>query len=189
MSSIKLTSDTLNVTPGPGEIEYNGQFFATDSASSRAQMIRLSQQTSITANAIHNEFLNIPAWVKRITFGFNSVQSPATQPILQLGTSSAYETTGYAGGVNGNNVSTGFAPWGSQTTNTVPFSGAVVITLVDASTNMWSEMGVTTNSTNGNTHAGGGTKLLPGILTRIRLTTAAGTAAYNGGTVSVLYEG
>jgi hypothetical protein len=38
MSILVLTSDTLIGTPATGNIEYNGQFFGTDSNASRAQI-------------------------------------------------------------------------------------------------------------------------------------------------------
>jgi len=37
MSIVALTSDTLVASPGAGQIEYNGQFYGTDSNASRAQ--------------------------------------------------------------------------------------------------------------------------------------------------------
>jgi hypothetical protein len=43
MSILALTSDTLIGTPATGNLEYNGQFFGTDSNASRAQLQRIVQ--------------------------------------------------------------------------------------------------------------------------------------------------
>jgi hypothetical protein len=43
MSILALTSDTLIGTAAAGNIEYNGQFFGTDSNASRAQLQRIVQ--------------------------------------------------------------------------------------------------------------------------------------------------
>jgi hypothetical protein len=51
MSILALASDTLIGTPATGNIEYNGQFFGTDSNSSRAQLQRITQGTAVASTS------------------------------------------------------------------------------------------------------------------------------------------
>jgi hypothetical protein len=72
MSILALTSDTLIGTPATGNIEYNGQFFGTDSNASRAQLQRIVLSTAVASTSGTSiDFTGLPAWVKRITVMFN----------------------------------------------------------------------------------------------------------------------
>ena len=87
MSILALTSDTLIGTPATGNIEYNGQFFGTDSNASRAQLqriVRSTAQNSTSGTSI--DFTGIPAWVEKITVMFNGLHlrmfgSPLRMPV------------------------------------------------------------------------------------------------------------
>jgi hypothetical protein len=99
MSILALTSDTLVGTAGAGQIEYNGQFFGTDSNASRAQLQRIVQETAqATTSGTSKDFTGIPAWVKRVTVMFSGVSWSTTGPFLriQIGSGSV-EITGYTG--------------------------------------------------------------------------------------------
>jgi hypothetical protein len=48
MSILALTSDTLIGTAAAGNIEYDGQFFGTDSNASRAQLQRFVWSTAVS---------------------------------------------------------------------------------------------------------------------------------------------
>lgn len=194
MSSVNLVSDTLRTTPSPGEIEYNGQFFATDSASSRAQMQRLSLQTAVPytsfTTSTYHDFLNVPSWVKRITFMIANL-SPGTDTgtllLIQLGTSSGITTTGYSSQSGGSSSTNGFCifSWGGLA-NTL--TASITINLID--TNMWLLGGIV-NRVDGTSadRSAVGSVTLPGTLTRIRLTSSTGTGNFDSGTINVLYEG
>ncbi len=90
MSILVLTSDTLIGTPATGNIEYNGQFFGTDSNASRAQLQRLVLSTAVASTSGTSiDFTGLPAWVKKITVMFNGVSTNGTSPVCALiGTSS-----------------------------------------------------------------------------------------------------
>jgi hypothetical protein len=51
MSILVLTSDTLIGTAAAGNIEYNGQFFGTDSNASRAQLQRITSGTAVASTS------------------------------------------------------------------------------------------------------------------------------------------
>ena len=96
MSILVLTSDTLIGTPATGNIEYNGQFFGTDSNASRAQMQRITQGTAVASTSGTSiDFTGLPAWVKKITVMFQGVSTNGTSVIqLQIGAGSV-TTSGY----------------------------------------------------------------------------------------------
>jgi len=96
MSILALTSDTLIGTPATGNLEYNGQFFGTDSAGSRAQLQRIVRATDVASTSGTSiDFTSIPSWVKRVTVMFNGVStSGANNLLIQIGAGSV-ETTGY----------------------------------------------------------------------------------------------
>jgi hypothetical protein len=101
MSILVLTSDTLIGTAAAGNIEYNGQFFGTDSASSRAQLQRITSGTAVASTSGTSiNFTGLPAWVKRLTVMFSGVSASGTSdPIIVLGTGAtpSYASSGYAG--------------------------------------------------------------------------------------------
>lgn len=192
MSILKLTSDTLVGTPATGNIEYNGQFFGTDSNASRAQMQRLVLATSQTASGTSVDFTGIPAWVKKITVMFSGLSTNGTSILLlQLGDSGGIENTGYVGVVNSalGEAASSTAGWSLFRANaaTNVYTGAGVITKIDG--NSWifsSNIGNTTNSQSGFTS---GSKTLSDVLTQIRITTVNGTDTFDAGSINILYEG
>jgi hypothetical protein len=194
MSILALTSDTLIGTPATGNLEYNGQFFGTDSVGSRAQLQRIVRGTAITASTATIDITGIPSWAKRIEILFSGVSLNGTSQFLfQLGTSGGFVSTGYTGAgarYNGStfaaaNFTTG-ATYANITTGIV-FSGSTVFT--NTSSNLWvwsgqlgsgsaTEMFGTTN---------GGISL-GGTLTQLRITTVGGVNTYSG-TINIIYEG
>lgn len=194
MAQLVLTSDTLAGTPATGTLEYNGQFFGTDSAAARAQMQRITLATAVASTSGTSiDFTSIPAWVKKITVMFAGVSTNGTSPFLiQLGDAGGIEATGY---VSSSTVFTGAA--GSTTSSTAGLiiaydtatyvvSGAAVITYIG--TNLWVISGSGKVST-GASWTTGGDKTLSDTLTQIRLTTVGGTNTFDAGSVNILYEG
>jgi len=197
MSILVLTSDTLIGTPATGNIEYNGQFFGTDSNASRAQMQRITQGTAVASTSGTSiDFTNIPSWVKRITVMINAVSTNGSSVLqIQLGVSNSAETTGYstmAGIVTTTNNTTRsqtstsgfvFDNGGSASSS---YFGSFVFTAMGS--NMWSGIGnIYAVSSSCSAIAGG--KTLAGTLNMIRLTTVNGTDVFDAGTVNILYEG
>jgi hypothetical protein len=194
MSILALTSDTLIGTAAAGNIEYNGQFFATDSAASRAQVQRITQGTAVASTSGTSiDFTGLPAWVKRITVMFVGVSTSGTSNLqIQLGSGSP-TTSGYLG----SSIASTAAGNSAATSTT----GFVLIT--GAATYLLNGFGVFTNL-NGNTWAGvvntgqsdtaRSTSVyaaigLAGVLDRVRITTVNGTDTFDAGTINILYEG
>ena len=193
MSALVLTSDSLIGSPASGNIEYSGQFYGTDTNSSRAQFERLSLATAVPTTSGTSILIasSIPAWVKRITIMFNSVTlSAAGETLVQIG-SGSISSTGYqstssslSGAVGTSAYSTGF---GMRSTN-VALAGNMVLTLV--TNNTWTETNNVGWAALANLNIGAGVSpTLSGALDRINLTTVAGTSTFSGGSVNLLYEG
>jgi hypothetical protein len=193
MSILVLTSDTLIGTPATGNLEYNGQFFGTDSAGSRAQLQRIVRATAVASTSGTSiDFTNIPAWTQKITVMFSGVSTNGTSiPLIQLGTgSTSYTTSGYIGssGTNGTfiNPTTGM---GLNGVGFAAYTRSGVITITNISANTWVGSGVLGDSAGANMNYMGSSISLAATLTAVRITTTNGTDAYDAGTVNIIYEG
>ena len=201
MSILALTSNTLIGTAAAGNIEYNGQFFGTDSAASRAQLQRITQGTAVASTSGTSiDFTGLPAWVKKITVMFNAVSLSGTAYMqVQLGDSGGIENTGYTGSVTiignaGTGVSTALSA-GFQTENHTYWVAAStrmgMMTITNVSGNIWTAnwaLGATGTSPAANAF-GGGVKTLTDTLDRVRITTTNGTDTFDAGSVNIIYEG
>jgi len=195
MSILVLTSDTLIGTPATGNLEYNGQFFGTDSNASRAQLQRIVQGTSVASTSGTSiDFTGIPSWVKKITVMYNGFSTNGTSvPIIQLGSGSP-TTSGYLGSASqqsGSGVSVGNFTAGCAFCNTVNAATTQrgIFTCVNLSGNVWviSGTGAWSDNTVTTTTSSGVT--LGGTLDRVRITTVNGTDAFDAGTINIIYEG
>ena len=65
-------------------------------------------------------------------------------------------------------------------------SGQVMLSLMDASTNLWSSCGILHSSDAG--YCSSGTKALSATLDRVRVTTANGTDAFDAGSINILFQ-
>ena len=137
-------------------------------------------------------FTSIPAGTKRITLTVNDVSiDAATQYWIQIGDSGGYETSGYLGsGVRHsdgsiNTITTGFL--GQNPSATPEYSGQTILTLANSSSNTWTCMGIWGADT-AEMMVTGGRKSLSGVLDRIQITTASGSANFNSGEVNISYE-
>jgi len=194
MSILVLTSDTLIGTPAAGNIEYNGQFYGTDSALSRAQMQRITQVTAVASTSGTSiDFTGLPAWVKRITVMLTGVSINSTSNFLfQIGSGSV-TSTGYASRatyfqgatLSGGNSSAGFIAGNFGAANTQ--SGAITLTLL--ASNTWVATGYLADSGSNATSIGGTSPALSGALDRVRVTTVGGTDTFDAGSVNIIYEG
>jgi hypothetical protein len=193
MSAIVLTSETLIGTPAPGNIEYNGQFFGTDSASSRAQLQRIVLSTAVASTSGTSiNFTGIPAWAERITVMFQGVSSNSSSLwLLQLGTSSGVVITGYLGRVRDlGSVNSAYSAGFTLLTDSS--NGAILhglIQVVTLGSNNFAMSGILSRSDGANQYISGGSMALGGVLDRVRLTTVNGTDTFDAGSVNILYEG
>ena len=191
MSILVLTSDTLIGTPATGNLEYNGQFFGTDSNASRAQMQRITQGTAVASTSGTSiDFTGIPAWVKRITVMFVGVSTSGTSPIqIQIGNGSP-ETSGYLSGAqtagSAANITSGFSLEQSCAATSVRHGMAFISTL---GSNVWSYSTITNRSDTTAISWGSGSKTTSATLDRVRITTVNGTDTFDAGTINLLYEG
>ena len=140
-------------------------------------------------------FTGIPPWVRRITVLLNSVSTNGTSNlIIQLGTSSGLQTSGYDGsalvsqsGIVGNaSFSTGFLI-DATTLAADSRSGVVSINLI--SNNIWAVTGNVSLRNTARTSCFSGTVGLPGTLTQLRVTTVNGADTFDDGTINISYEG
>ena len=194
MSILALTSDTLIGTAAAGNIEYNGQFFGTDSNASRAQLQRITQGTAVASTSGTSiDFTSLPAWVKKITVMFNSVSTNGSSFIqVQLG-SGSFTTSGYYSAAS--DISTIVSTSTSTTGLLFTKNGAAAdirlgaMTITNISGNIWisTATSVLTNAAVSNVSAGNIT--LSGTIDRLRITTVNGTDTFDAGTVNIIYEG
>ena len=193
MSILVLTSDTLIGTPATGNLEYNGQFFGTDSNASRAQLQRLVLSTTVaTTSGTSINFTGIPAWVERITVMFNGVSTNGSvNKLFQIGPSGGIVSSGYTSTVAitgpttaGTSSTAGYIMWGSAASEVL--EGHAIITHMGS--NIW-VFSSTCRITNSYMQMSSGSVTLSGTLDRIRLTTTNGTDAFDAGSMNILLEG
>jgi len=192
MSILVLTSDTLIGTPATGNLEYNGQFFGTDSNASRAQLQRITSGTAVASTSGTSiDFTGLPAWVKRITVIIKGMSTSGTSnPVIQLGSGSV-TTTGYltstwqANTTNANNTN-GFVIRGTTTAALVQ-SGNLIINLLGS--NIYVASGIFSQTGGADSIIVGGDITLSGALDRVRITTTNGTDTFDAGSVNILIEG
>jgi hypothetical protein len=139
------------------------------------------------------DFTSIPSWVRRITVMFQGVSTNGSSvKLVQLGTSSGVVTSGYLGASSSNaitsvtvsNFTDGFAINQNNDTNII--QGGIVIS--NLSSNNWVAYGVTSLSNGAASTQTSGSIALGGTLSRVRITTANGTDAFDAGLINILYE-
>jgi hypothetical protein len=187
------TSGTLNIVTGSGSganaitIDASQNVVFSGNVSGNIKSGTAVASTSGTSI----DFTSIPSTIKRITVMFSGVSTSGTSTILiQLGTSSGFETTSYnsgAGsiGVAGASVYTTGFPIGYNVTAAANSSGMAIISLIGSNT--WSQMGNLIRS-DGMINLSAGAKALSGTLDRVRITTVNGTDTFDAGTVNILWE-
>jgi hypothetical protein len=197
-SGLIATSDTS----GQIELQANGVTKATVGSSGLAigqynpSSSLVTSGTAVTSTSGTSiDFTSIPSWVKRITVMFNGVSTNGTSNwIVQLGDSGGIETTGYTSssmiittaGNTGGNYTTGMGMLVDQAAYAL--QGQLVLTNVESNT--WVSSVILGSGTNltGLTVWGGGAKTLSATLDRVRITTVAGTATFDAGSINILYE-
>jgi hypothetical protein len=139
------------------------------------------------------DFTGIPSWAKRISVLMRGVSTNgASSVMIQLGTSSGIEATGYSGTVDfvednaaGTTFSTGFLVDRALAATDLR-TGKMIIEAFDS--NIWNEQSTFSNNLTA-LLLGAGDKALSGTLDRIRITTVNGTDTFDAGSINILYEG
>lgn len=187
-------SNTLILPGGNGSADQalvtNGS--GTLSWADRGRMVLGTAVASTSGTEI--DFTGIPSWVKRIIIMFSEVSTAgSSNPLIQLGDSGGFETTGYTstsmqatnGAASASSSRTdGFGIRSIAGSNTL--SGHMVITLLGA--DAWVSSHIASLSSTA-TVSGAGSKTLSGTLDRIRITTGSGTDTFDAGSINILYEG
>lgn len=170
------TQTLTNKTIGSG---YGGGAFVAGTA------VAATSGTSI-------DFTSIPSWVQQITVVFDSVSTSAgaTAMIVQLGTVSGVEATGYTSVISSASAATsatsGFLVE-YQAIAAGNRNGAVQLSKVTSNT--WvCQVVVAYFDTTYATTVGGGRKALSGTLDRVRITTTGGTQTFDNGTINIFYQ-
>jgi hypothetical protein len=150
-----------------------------------------------SAGPVAVDFTDIPSWVKRITFSYQSLSTSGTSlPIVRLGTGATptYTTSGYIGAVTavinaGASVGTAFSS-GFAIVAALPTTAAMngFLTLVNLTGNTWVAQSSTGRSDIANNNLGAGSVALGAVLTAVRLTMVNGTDRFDAGSVNILYE-
>jgi hypothetical protein len=139
------------------------------------------------------DFTGLPSWVKRITVMFSDVSTNGTSLVqVQLGDSGGIETTGYVSSAatnGGEAASTTGLLVSYRSSATQSIRGSLVLTLLDAPTNLWVAQGGTVYASTASAQVLAGGKTLSGTLDRVRITTVNGTDIFDAGTINILYEG
>ncbi len=177
------SADQALVTNGSGTLSF----------ADRGRIVLETAQASTSGTSI--DFTGIPSWAKRITVLFSGVSTSGTSGVLvQLGTSSGVESTGYTsiamydGGV----AATSTAGYIIDTTVVAASTrfGALQVALV--ASNAWVASGVITGlngTSNRIANSCSGGKTLSATLDRVRITTVNGTDTFDAGTINIMYEG
>lgn len=173
-----------------------------DATSSRWRVLATSGSAGITlgtpqatTSGTSLDFTGIPVGTKMIVVSFAAVSSSGTSGhLIQIGDSGGVETSGYSAAMWAyNGTGTGLSTVGFNLHNAPAaagtYSGQLILTLIDASTNTWAASHIYTRDDVFYGWEGTGSKSLSGTLDRIRLTTVGGADTFDAGKFNILYFG
>lgn len=155
-----------------------------------------TMQSSTSGTAIN--FTGIPSYARKVTLLFNGVsQSSASDILVQLGVSTTATTSGYTHGQSvlvftGGPTTVTTSSAGIPILNFLPsyiITGQLVINKLDASGNTWLATGQFTTTAGAiGAITSTGVVSLSGAPGMVRVTTAAGTAAFDLGSINIVIE-
>jgi hypothetical protein len=201
MASLVLTGDTSGQVTISAPAVAGTNTLTLQAATATSSVNTLN--TAVSASGTSINFTSIPSWAKRLTVMLSGVSLSGTDGIiLQLGDSGGIEATGYvgnrfdtndAGAINVTAFSTAFlittSGGGSAAGNL--YSGQVILSLLDASTNTWvmnGSVSPTTTATTARITIFSGGKPLSSTLTQLSIG-RSGTNTFDAGSVNLLLEG
>jgi len=150
--------------------------------------------TAVTASGTSVDFTGIPSWVKRITVMFNATSLNATASIMVQVGSGSFSTSGYSGSygyfqnAGASSLATLTTGFGVFLTQNAPDVQVGVLVLTNVSGNTWLSAVNAANTNGGVAYGGSGVIALGGVLDRVRITTVAGTASFDAGTINIFWE-
>jgi len=202
-SSANTMTQRLLITPkggisfGSGATNYGttGQVLKSNGDAPPSFGSVITSGTTVTVSGTNIDFTSIPSTAKRITIMFSGVsQNSASQLIIvQIGAGSIV-TSGYTSGVaycggtssaGGANPTNGFGVANASNAADI-LSGT--ITLSNFGSNTWVSSGTLAITNSAYAYTCGGNITLGGILDRVRITTSAGSATFDAGSINILYE-
>lgn len=190
----EINNITTQLLPGASQSDVNTGTSTTTSLTPALNLTILgTQQNSTSGTSI--DFTSIPSGTRHITISFSGVSTIGTSNIMvQIGDSGGIETTGYLGAVTtvaGATPSTANITSGFGVTNAIAAAsilhGAMILTLMNSSTNTWSAISVTSLSNAATTHFASGVKSTSLELNQVRITTVGGTETFDAGTINISY--
>lgn len=163
----------------------------------RASPGSITLNTSVaTTSGTSVDFTGIPSNAKRVTLNLYGISTNGTSDIVvQLGTSSGVETSGYAGSIS--RLGTGsLVTSGSASASSVPIVNDVIaariyygkVVIENASGNLWTVSGSMTTGNSDQVNVVMYAKTTAASLDRIRLTTAGGANTFDLGTAAISWE-
>lgn len=146
--------------------------------------------TAVNPSSIPADFTGLPSWIRRITIVMQGISmSGSSQPRIQLGTSSAFATSGYTGTTAANGgtagLSGGFDVSSTFNVGTNIFYATYILT--NYTGNTWSFSGTFGVNNNG-WGIINGFVVLSDVLTRLRFTSVNGTDTFDAGTINIFWE-
>jgi hypothetical protein len=190
-ASVSVKTDTISELTSAAGVTIDG-VLCKDSQVAPANRVITAATAVATTSGTNIDFTGIPSWVKRITVIFNGVSTGGTSDfIVQLGTASGVENTGYNSVVNSFNTSPGaatsttaFNVYRSFSSNAMLVDGHVILTNISG--NIWVASGALVNE-QATISISGGRKTTAATLDRVRLTTSSGDT-FDAGSVNIFYE-
>lgn len=197
MSAITLTEQSAPSTPASATVitypKSDGVMYAKDDVGTERALVNpIVQGTAqATTSGATIPFTGLPVGIQRITVNLVTVSLTGTDHILvQLGTSSGFETTSYVSGCGVVNAAPGIV---TSTAGFIIFSGTASrqdsgsLILTRQSGNVWCATGSVYPTDGAGVFVTSGLKSLAGTLDRIRLA-ATGSDTFDLGSVNILYE-
>lgn len=195
-AGIVQLNDNINSTSTTQAATANAVKTAYDLANGRARITLDVAKNSTSGATI--DFTGIPSWVERIEVVLSGVSTSGSSiPIIQLGTASGVETTGYvgaadaasnAGAVGSVSITAGLGLERSGVSAAASVRHGIA-TFINVSGNTWVGQWIGSRSDSACILFGATSKTLGGTLDRVRLTTSNGTDTFDAGVVNIMYEG
>ena len=137
------------------------------------------------------QFTGIPSWVKRITVMYSGVSlSGTSNPIIQLGSSTTYTTSGYLGSASTGagtaaNMSAGFIISNASAAADTAHGMSTLTTLNGL---IWTYTSIISYSNQAATRYASGSITMAGTVDRLRIQATNGSDTFDAGTINILYE-
>ncbi len=177
------------------------EIYTMDEVDALIEANRIQIGTAVaTTTGVTQDYSGIPEGTRRIVIMFNGVSlNDGDALLIQLGVAAGIETTGYVstssylddgGGAAGISNSTSATNGFYIATNNAGdlFTGHMLLTLTDTSTNTWIQSHTGINEAVQQEVWGAGKKSLAGPLTTIRITDSSGGGTLDAGSFNIQYE-